>query len=249
MCCRMSVGVGGSRWESVDEPGAVLESFGPAGPAGRPGAVGKSCLSGDGNIGGEPGGAEKIKDNKRQSDKVMFGFGRFVLYGGLLSFLLLAAGCIGEETPSPEESTLVGVGEMAPDFTVEMFDGSEVRLSELRGRVVLLTFFASWCPECRDELSVVQRQVLDRFSGDDFSFLCISRGESRETIAAFRSDYGHSYPMGLDFSASIYGMYATEQVPRNYLLDRTGRIVCLTVGYEASEFEILLQCLESELRK
>ena len=119
------------------------------------------------------GGAEKIKDNKRQSDKVMFGFGRFVLYGGLLSFLLLAAGCIGEETPSPEESTLVGVGEMAPDFTVEMFDGSEVRLSELRGRVVLLTFFASWCPECRDELSVVQRQVLDRFSGDDFSFLCI----------------------------------------------------------------------------
>lgn len=244
--------VGGSRWESVGVGGRAGSGPGEfrACRACRTSRGSRKVMSVRGRkYRRRAGGAEKIKDNKRQSDKVMFGFGRFVLYGGLLSFLLLAAGCIGEETPSPEESTLVGVGEMAPDFTVEMFDGSEVRLSELRGRVVLLTFFASWCPECRDELSVVQRQVLDRFSGDDFSFLCISRGESRETIAAFRSDYGHSYPMGLDFSASIYGMYATEQVPRNYLLDRTGRIVCLTVGYEASEFEILLQRLESELRK
>ena len=53
--------------------------------------------------------------------------------------------------------------------------------------------------------------------------------------------------MGLDPSASIYGLYATEQVPRNFLLDRSGRIVALTVGYEVSEFDALLEILRLQL--
>ena len=175
--------------------------------------------------------------------KIIRNLGRFLLP----VFSLLTAGCIGEDTPSAAESTLVQVGESAPDFTVQMFDGSEIRLSDLRGDVVLLTFFSSWCPECREELGVLQERVLDRFGGDDFHLLCISSGEGRETIAAFRAEYGLTYPMGLDPSASIYGLYATEQVPRNFLLDRSGRIVALTVGYEVSEFDALLEILRLQL--
>lgn len=165
----------------------------------------------------------------------------------LLMQTVVSGGCIREDSPTAEESTLVRVGDMAPDFTVEMFDGGDVRLSDLRGRVVLLIFFASWCPECREELGALQSRVLERFEGTTFSLLCISRGESRESIAAFRTAYGLLYPMGLDPSASIYGLYATELVPRNYLLDRTGRVVSLTVGYDESGFDLLLQEIESIL--
>lgn len=160
---------------------------------------------------------------------------------------LLHGGCIGEEPPSPESTTLVGVGESAPDFTVELFDGGTQRLSDLRSRVVLLTFFASWCPECREELSVVRTQVLDRFADTDFTFLCISRGETRETISEFRTTYGYDFPMGLDPSASIFGLYALQGVPRNFLLDASGTIVSLTIGYDAAEFAALLDTASSIL--
>lgn len=172
-----------------------------------------------------------------------FGFGRF------LAFLLagLLSGCIGEDAPDPVADTRVGAGDPAPGFTVEMFDGGQVRLADLRGRVVLLTFFASWCPECREELAVIPKTVLDRFAGREFSLLCISRGETREAIAAFRADSGLSFPMGLDPDASIFGLYAASTVPRNFLIDADGRIVSFTIGYDRSEFAALLDRAEQLL--
>ncbi|MFR6414606.1 MAG: TlpA disulfide reductase family protein [Alistipes shahii] len=68
-----------------------------------------------------------------------------------------------------------------------MIDGSKVALSELRGKVVLLSFWATWCPPCREELSHVQQQVIDRFAGEEFVFLPISRGEERAAVEAFRA--------------------------------------------------------------
>lgn len=158
----------------------------------------------------------------------------------LVTMLLMQSGCIADGDSTSDLGTLVEVGELAPDFTVDQIDGSPVRLSDLRGRVVLLTFFSSWCPECRDELSTVQESVVNRFSGERFTFLCISRGETRETLEAFRATWGYTFPMGLDPSSSIFGLYASRNVPRNFLLDREGRVVSLTVGYDASEFGALL---------
>ena len=66
-----------------------------------------------------------------------------------------------DEAAEAAAATLAGEGAEAPDFTVEMIDGSKVALSELRGKVVLLNFWATWCPPCREELSHVQQQVID----------------------------------------------------------------------------------------
>ena len=144
---------------------------------------------------------------------------------GLVLLILLAGACIGEDELSAEDISRVRVGESAPDFTVEMFDGGETRLSELRGNVVLLVFFASWCPECRSELTLLPTEVLERFAGRKFVLLAVSRGESREELAAFREESGLGFPMGLDPDGSVYGLYASQTVPRNYLLD------CEAVSY------------------
>ena len=86
-----------------------------------------------------------------------------------------------------EATTLVKAGTQAPDFRVEMFDGTTFTLGSLRGKVVLLNFWATWCGPCREELSRVQKDIIDRFKGnEDFVFLPVSRGETRETVAAFR---------------------------------------------------------------
>ncbi|MBO5686465.1 MAG: TlpA family protein disulfide reductase, partial [Alistipes sp.] len=89
-----------------------------------------------------------------------------------------------------EATTLVKAGMPAPDFTVTMFDGRQLTLSSLRGKVVLLNFWATWCPPCREELARVPQEIIERFRGEEFVFLPISRGETREAVAAFREQFG-----------------------------------------------------------
>lgn len=147
-----------------------------------------------------------------------------------------------------EATTLVKAGDKAPDFRVEMFDGTTFTLGSLRGKVVLLNFWATWCGPCREELSRVQKDIIDRFKGnEDFVFLPVSRGETRETVAAFREKMGYTFPMGLDPEQKIYKLYATNYIPRNFLIGKDGQVISATVGYEAPEFDQLVLQIEKQL--
>ena len=147
-----------------------------------------------------------------------------------------------------EATTLVKAGTQAPDFRVEMFDGTTFTLGSLRGKVVLLNFWATWCGPCREELSRVQKDIIDRFKGnEDFVFLPVSRGETRETVAAFREKMGYTFPMGLDPARTVYDRYASNYIPRNFVIDRKGKVVLATVGYDEHEFEELIRTIEKTL--
>ncbi|MDE5695716.1 MAG: TlpA family protein disulfide reductase [Alistipes sp.] len=176
------------------------------------------------------------------------------LIAAVVAALLLLPGCGGRTSrkaadADADASALVKAGDMAPDFTVEMFDGSRLTLSDLRGKVVLLNFWATWCPPCRQELARVQTDVLDRFVGEDFFFLPVARGENRETVGAFRQKLGYLFPMGLDPEQSIYGRYASNYIPRNFLIGRDGRIVLASVGYDPDEFGELMLAIEQTLNQ
>ncbi len=158
--------------------------------------------------------------------------------------VVLLAGCGGSRTASADETTIAVEGSAAPDFTVELFDGGRVTLSELRGQVVLVSFWATWCPPCREELARVQRDIVDRFAGREFRFLPISRGETREEVAVFREKTGYGFDMGLDPDQTIYGKYARQYIPRNFVIDGRGRVVMATVGYESGEFEAMTAEIE-----
>ena len=146
-----------------------------------------------------------------------------------------------------DSTTLVKVGDPAPDFTVALFDGSQLKLSELRGKVVLLNFWATWCPPCRQELTRVQKDLIDRFAGRDFLFLPVSRGEKRSDVAAFREKTEYDFPMGLDSTRTIYDRYATNFIPRDFLIDRDGTVVAATIGYSPEEFDKLIATIERTL--
>lgn len=159
--------------------------------------------------------------------------------------LLAWTGCIADRTPKDiDAATLVRAGDTAPDFTTEMLDGGTTTLSALRGEVVLLTFWASWCPECGREMEVVQQQIVERFAQRPFVFLPVSRGETREAVEAFVEKHGIAFPVGLDPDGSIYRLYATEYVPRNILIDAQGVVAESTAGYTAEEFGRLADRIE-----
>ena len=153
------------------------------------------------------------------------------------------------ERPSPEEATIAKEGTVAPDFVLEMFDGEKVHLADLKGKVVLLNFWATWCPPCRAELACVEKEIIERFKGDPFVFLPVSRGEEKATVAEFREKMGYTFPMGLDCDKSIYSLYAQTYIPRNFLIDKEGKIVKASVGYDEAEFAELVKLIDETIKK
>ena len=146
------------------------------------------------------------------------------------------------------KTTLVKVGDKAADFTVEMLDGKQITLSKLKGKVVLVNFWATWCPPCREELKHVQKEIIDRFKGKDFVFLPISRGEKKATVEAFREKNGYTFAMGLDPNQSIFKLFASNYIPRNFLIGKDGKIIYLSVGYDEKEFQELISAIDKALK-
>ena len=147
-----------------------------------------------------------------------------------------------------EATTLIKKGDKAPDFTVEMVNGEQITLSKLKGKVVVVNFWATWCPPCRQELKVVEKELINRFKGKDFVFLPISRGEAKKTVEAFREQNGYTFPMGLDPKQTIYKKYASNYIPRNFVVGKDGKVIYVSVGYEPKEFAEMVEVIEKAVK-
>ncbi len=162
-------------------------------------------------------------------------------------FILLFLG-IHSTLTAQENETLVKTGMEVPDFTVKMFDGQTIQMKELRGKVVLLNFWATWCPPCRMELARVEKDIIERFKNQDFVFLPVSRQDSYDKIKAFREQTGYTFPMGMDPDRKIYSQFATASIPRNFIIDKTGKIVFMEIGYSEESFKKLIETIEKTLK-
>ncbi len=111
----------------------------------------------------------------------------------------------------------------APDFTLTTFDSGDLRLSELRGKVVVVNFWASWCVPCQVEapdLEGVYQQYKDR----DVVFLGVAYTDTERNAKAFLAEHGITYPNGLDLGTRISDLYHTTGVPETFVVDQNGQI-------------------------
>ena len=154
---------------------------------------------------------------------------------------------VEDEPDDLAETTLINAGDEAPDFTVEMLDGSKVTLSALQGKPTLLIFWATWCPPCRLELSKLQEHIIDRY-GDKINVLPISRGEERAKVEEYISKMGYTFAVGLDGDQSIYRKYATNYIPRCFVIDAKGKVLYSGVGYDEAIAKEVEQNIEKALR-
>ena len=118
----------------------------------------------------------------------------------------------------------------APDFTLTTFDGEVVTLSELRGNIVFLDFWASWCPPCRAEAPTL-RYVHEQFLEEDVVFVGIDVWEDRPGAGQrFAREARWEYPIGLDPSGSITINYGVKGLPEKFFVDRDGDLVRKWIG-------------------
>ncbi|WP_320051678.1 TlpA disulfide reductase family protein [uncultured Acetobacteroides sp.] len=150
------------------------------------------------------------------------------------------------------ETTLVHPGDMAPDFTVEMLDGRKVKLSDLKGKVVLLNFWATWCGPCMMEFNEMPDKIVKRFENKDFVLVAISWGEKHDAVASRMSKLkarGIDFPVGIDPDKKIFSLYATESIPRNFIIDRNGKVAYVTIGYDSKKLDDIANTIEQLLKQ
>lgn len=145
---------------------------------------------------------------------------------------------------------LVKIGDIAPDFEMKLTDGTTMKLSDLRGKIVMLQFTASWCGVCRKEMPFIESDIWQRHKDNsDFALLGIDRDEPVETVVSFAQKTGVTYPIGLDPKAAIFELYAEKDagITRNVIIGKDGRIAMLTRLYDPEEFNEMVRVIDNLL--
>lgn len=146
---------------------------------------------------------------------------------------------------------IVKVGDMAPDFELDMDNGEKLHLSELRGKVVMLQFTASWCGICRREMPFIESDIWQKHKDDkDFVLVGIDREETADKVAYLREATGITYPLAYDVASEAFCKYAHSSagITRNVLIDKKGRIVMLTRKFDEKEFGELCNKIDEMLK-
>ena len=146
---------------------------------------------------------------------------------------------------------IVKIGQQMPDITMILTDGTSVTTSDLKGKVVMLQFTASWCGVCRREMPHIEKEIWQKHKNrNDFSLIGIDLDEPLETVKKFALDMKITYPLALDPQGKIFYTFAEKGagVTRNVIIDRQGKIVYLTRLFKEDEFNEMKRVIDSLLK-
>lgn len=146
------------------------------------------------------------------------GLGSIVLLLGIISVAVVFGLALARQNQTQPTSG------PAPDFTLTTLDGQSLHLIDLKGQVVVVNFWASWCGPCREEAPALQ-SVWEQYKDKGVLILGIAYTDTETNAKAFIKEYHQTYPNGLDFGTKISDLYNIEGVPETFIIDREGKIV------------------------
>ena len=168
-----------------------------------------------------------------------------------LSIQAQTQGKLPEGVTPDSTGYIIRVGQTVPDIKWTQTDGKTVSIKDLRGKVVMLQFTASWCGVCRREMPFIERDIWQKHKDNkDFYLVGIDRDEPKATVEAFAKQTGVTYPLALDPGADLFAKFALREsgITRNVLVDRDGKIVMTTRLYNEKEFQLLVKKIDSLLK-
>lgn len=151
-----------------------------------------------------------------------------------LSCLLLLIGCRANAVNGGtlDDAGHTKVGDTVPAFSVQEISGDTFSIGAERGKVVVVSFWATWCGPCQVEMPLLEKDIWEKYkSSADFAMVGIAREQTKETVSNFQAHHSFTYPLAYDPDRSTYRLFADSGIPRTYVVDRRGRIVYQSVGY------------------
>jgi cytochrome c biogenesis protein CcmG/thiol:disulfide interchange protein DsbE len=132
----------------------------------------------------------------------------------------------------------LGVGTQVPDFTLTTFDGDEISIADLRGKVVVINFWASWCITCEQEAAELEN-AYQMFKNHGVVFLGVDYVDTESEARAYLMKFGITYPSGPDLGTRISQAFRIRGVPETYIVDAYGRLAHIRIGPYRYMFEIV----------
>ncbi len=168
------------------------------------------------------------------------GWIRPVVYGGLLALLGLVGWGLVRAQAGPREQG------PAPDFSLVTFSGEQVSLSALRGQVVVINFWASWCPPCREEAAYLER-TWRAYRDQGVEFIGVDYADTDREALAYIDEFDITYPNGPDLGTRISQAYRIQGVPETFFVAKDGTLRGVKIGPLAPpELEDRLESLLAE---
>jgi len=175
----------------------------------------------------------------------------------LLTINLLALSTFAQLKEIPKQNIpadygyIVKIGQQMPDIEMILTDGKKITTADLKGKVVMLQFTASWCSVCRKEMPHIESEIWQKHKNNkNFALYGIDMDEPLEKVIKFASDMKITYPLALDPGAGIFYTFAAKGagVTRNVIIDKNGKIVYLTRLYKEDEFNEMKEVIELLLK-
>ncbi|MEE8336727.1 MAG: TlpA disulfide reductase family protein [Dehalococcoidia bacterium] len=138
----------------------------------------------------------------------------------------------GETVLGLLDANTVEVGQPVPDFAIRDVNGGIVRLSDFRGKVVVLNFWATWCPPCRAEMPDFQEIFEEREAAGDFAILAVDKlvEDTEDAVRKFVEEFGLTFAVGFDGTDEIFERYGVRGLPSTFFIDRDGILRQKTLG-------------------
>ena len=152
---------------------------------------------------------------------------KFLNYSTLFRHIVILALCAGFTTAASAKA----VQAVAPDFTLKSQKGDNLKLSELRGKVILINFWASWCGPCRQEMPVLN-ELYQRYRPLDFTILGVNVEQNSDNARSLLKDVSVSFPILFDNDNKVSKLYHVKGMPSTVLVDRDGNIRYVHMGYQ-----------------
>lgn len=141
------------------------------------------------------------------------------------------------------------VGDKLPDFQLKSSVYGNVSTADLKGKVVLVSLFATWCGPCQLELAEVQKTLWPAYKDNkDFVLLVIGREHTDEQLQAYNEKKKFSFPLYPDPKREVFSLFAEMSIPRAYLFGKDGKVVYTSIGYGEEEFRNLMKAVEKALK-
>ncbi len=148
--------------------------------------------------------------------------------------------------PDFEPLVGLGIGDLAPDFELQTLDGDTLKLSDLRGQIVILNFWASWCLPCLKEMPIFVESYAQH--GDEgMTVFAVNIGEKTDVVRDFAEDFGMTFPVGLDTDETVMQGYQIFGLPTTFFINRQGVIDYVVAGaLRESDYQRLVNTILQE---